>query len=311
MADLFLVLGEALVDIVHRDGATTESVGGSPANLAVALARLGNSVELATGLGSDRRGSMVAEHLRSAGVHLAADPYVLSRTSTAVATLDVDGVATYEFDVRGALPRLGSSPSRRHLHTGSIGAILEPGCDVVVQAIDDHRTTATISYDINARPAVTGGGSQLARRVEKVAKRCDLVKASDEDLAAVYPGLSPEQAARHLLLMGPAAVVVTRGAAGASCFTVDHEVSVPGVPVAVADSIAAGDTFCAGVLDGLAGAGCLGAAGRTHLASASPELWRGVLVQAATASAITVSRPGADPPTRGELDALLESTTPC
>ena len=65
------------------------------------------------------------------------------------------------------------------------------------------RDAATISYDVNARPAITGTGPDLVDRVEQMAALSDLVKASDEDLAALYPHLGLEAAARHLLALGP------------------------------------------------------------------------------------------------------------
>lgn len=306
MAEDFLVLGEALIDIVGApDRASIESVGGSPTNAAVALSRLGYGVELAAAVGRDRHGSAVVDHLDRAGVRWAVDPFVIPRTSTSVATVDRAGVATYEFDILADLPAPAASTDRLHLHTGSIGAVLEPGSRVVRAALDAHRATASISYDINARPAATGAGPALVAQVERIAARSDIVKASDEDLAIVYPELTAEVAARRLLDGGASAVIVTRGPAGATCFTELLEVDVPSVVVDVADSIAAGDSFCAGVLDGLARAGCLGDAGRPLLRDAGTELWRDVLARATRASSITVSRPGADPPTAAELEAAL------
>src|SRR3954454_14038439 len=95
-----LVVGESLVDIVHAaDGATREHAGGSAATVAVALTRLGRPVRFVTAWADDARGRVLAEHVAEAGVRLAADPAVLSRTATAAATLGADGAASYEFDL--------------------------------------------------------------------------------------------------------------------------------------------------------------------------------------------------------------------
>lgn len=308
MSNSILVIGESLVDIVHRrDGSIEEYVGGSPANLAVALTRLGARVELTTAVGPDSHGAMILDHLASAGVTLAAEPCVLDRTATALAALDDEGVATYTFNLSGDLPETAVSESRLHVHTGSIGAVLPPGSGRVVEALAAHRGRATLSYDINARPAITGAGADLVASVEQVAAMCDLVKASDEDLEIVYPGLSVDAAARHLLGLGPSAVVVTRSEHGATCFTQSMTASIRGGTVDVVDTIAAGDTFCAALLDGLLRAGVLGRVGASSLGDLSAEVWRAILDRAAAAAEINVGRAGAAPPTIDELTAFLSA----
>lgn len=297
----FLVLGESLVDIVSdADGTTSERPGGSPANVAVALARLGAAVALATALGPDGRGDRVLEHLRTAGVGLAGDPVLLPRTSTAVATVWEDGSASYDFDVAGQLSVPGADPRRRHVHAGSIAAVLEPGASAVVASLGEHAATATISYDVNARPAVTGAGPRLTEAVLRVARVADLVKASDEDLAVVFPDLGLDDAVRTLLAAGPAAVILTRGARGASCATAHGRVDVPADTTPVADTIGAGDSFCAALLHDLDATGFLGRTGRP-LTTAPTAIWERALRRATSAAALTVSRPGADPPTLAEL----------
>lgn len=290
-----LVIGESLVDVVHaQDGSITQRPGGSAANVAVALARLGRPVRFVSSWADDARGRLVAEHLAGSGVELATDPHVLERTSSAVATIGSDGSASYDFDLDWRFGPVGpEAPS--FVHVCSLGAVLDPGAADVLALLDACTHDATpaplVTYDVNARPAITGTGPDVVRRTEAVAARARLVKASDEDLAALYPALSLEQAARHLRSLGPEAVVVTRGGEGALCFG-------PGAPgtdvvrgtavrVTVADTIGAGDTFSAAMLD---------------------ALWdrpdrpvEEVLAHASRAAAVTVSRPGADPPYRHEL----------
>lgn len=292
-----LVVGESLVDIVARpNGTVLEQAGGSAANVAVALARLGRPVQFLTALGDDENGAVLAQLLHQSGVEIIGDPHTLSRTATAMATIGVDGSASYVFDMEwrlGALPDI--TPAA--VHTCSIAAVLEPGAAQVQSLIDQLRPDATISYDINARPALTGAGPRLVRSVEEIAARADLVKASDEDLESLYPGRSIGASAAHLLGLGPSAVIITRGGQGAMWIADGLRVDVPASHVCAADTIGAGDTFCAATIDALWDINVLG--GRLPaLDSAQIE---SVLRHAARAAAVTISRRGADPPYKQEL----------
>jgi fructokinase len=295
MSDDVLVMGESLVDVVRAaDGSTTEHVGGSAANVAVALARLGRAVWFATSFADDAHGRMVAAHLDRAGVQLANVPHSIERTSTAVATLGADGSARYEFDLDWVLapPTVEAEPAA--VHVCSLGAVLAPGSDVVHDVVSRLHGSTLVTYDINARPVITGSGPDLLARVERVVESSDLVKASDEDLAALYPELDLADAAHGLLEQGPSAVVVTRGEQGAVWFSRDRRVEVSATPVPVADTIGAGDTFAAALVDGVLGRG-------GDLASLDDAAVREVLTRAVRAAAVTVSRPGADPPYASEL----------
>jgi fructokinase len=282
-----LVIGESLVDIVRAaDGSSTERPGGSAANVAVALARLGRPVRFATSYADDHRGHAIARHLADSGVGLAGDPVILPRTSTAVATIQPDGSASYSFDLDW---RLGAVPvaTPRFVHVCSLGAVVGPGADDVRRILDEVRGSAIVSYDVNARPAVTGTGPDLVAAVELVASVADLVKVSDEDLAVLYPTFGVTEAAQHLLGLGPRAIALTRGEAGATWMSEAGEVSVEASPVDVVDTIGAGDTFAAALIDAL-----------WDDVDRDPAE---VLAHAARAAAITVSRAGADPPWRSEL----------
>ncbi len=282
-----LVVGESLVDIVRAaDGTVTERPGGSAANVAVALARLGRPVRFATAYADDERGRAIARHLADSGVVLAGDPLILSRTSSAEATLKDDGSATYAFDLDW---RLSPVPVEAPLfvHVCSIGAVLPPGADDVLRILDEVRGSAFVTYDINARPAITGTGPDLVAAVERIVAVADLVKSSDEDLAVLYPTLGLTEAAEHLLGLGPRAIALTRGEAGATWISKAGEISVESNPVTVVDTIGAGDTFAAALIDAL-----------WDDADRDPVE---VLNHAASAAAVTVSRAGADPPYRSEL----------
>jgi len=299
-----LVVGEALVDIVrYADGSVGEHAGGSPANVAVALARLGHAVDLATSLGDDRLGALLRRHFAEAGVSLVGEPSFGVRTSSALASLDETGAASYTFDLAWELAPPPVDPPPVLVHTGSLGAVLMPGAEAVAETVAALRESATVSYDLNARPAATGVERALVERVERLVALSDVVKASDEDLLALYPDLPVEAAAERLLALGAGAVVVTWGARGAVCHTAAGVVSAPAGRATVADTIGAGDSFCAALLHGLLERDLAGAPRRTELATLSLDAWRPVLEQANRAAAITVSRPGADPPTLAELTA--------
>lgn len=299
-----LVVGEALVDVVvHPDGTRTAYPGGSAANVAVALARLDRPAWFSTCFADDDYGRLIATQLDRAGVRLASDPAVVERTSSANATIGTDGAASYVFDLDWRLGPLALDPAATPVvvHTSSLGAVLPPGSDDVVAVLEGLRPTATLSYDVNARPVVTGTGPEIVARVERIAGLADVVKASDEDVEALWPDLTPTESARHLLSFGPAIVVITRGPEGALWVTSAAEGVVAAVPVAVADTIGAGDTFGAALIDGLWERGLLGAEHREDLAALDAETWSDVLAWAATVASVTVSRPGADPPYRHEL----------
>lgn len=298
-----LVVGEALVDVRHEGGTVSEHAGGSPANVAVGLARLGRATALLTDLGDDRYGDLLAHHLEAEDVALLAPQRPGARTSSAIAEVGTDGSATYTFDLHWTPATPPALPDACVVHTGSLGAVLEPGADTVVALLERLAPTATVTYDLNIRLAAMGPHEEIVQRVDRVARLADVVKASDEDLDLLWPGEPLLEAAGRLLRPATSAVVVTRGAAGALCLTHDGVSSVPAPQIDVADTIGAGDSFCAALIDRLWQLGALGSSGRAVLRSLDEANWGDVLTWAATAAAVTVSRPGADPPTRAELVA--------
>lgn len=309
-AGTVLVVGEALVDIVRTpDGQVSEHPGGSPANVALTLARLGRPTRLLTRLGDDERGRSVAAHLVESGVQLAPGSVVTAPTSTAAAQLDAAGGATYEFDLVWDLPGSAGPATATEggpdlcLHTGSIAAVLEPGATRVRRLVQQARATSTVSYDPNLRPAVMGSPDEVRRGVEAMVRDADVVKLSDEDARWLEPGTDPDDLTSRWLALGPAVVVLTRGGQGATARCAAGVVEVAGHPVQVADTVGAGDSFSGGLLDALWSHDLLGADRRVALAAVDVQILAQVLTRAVTVSAVTVSRPGADPPTLAELQA--------
>ena len=299
-----LVIGEALIDVVRRpDGSESAHVGGSPANVALGLGRLGKTVELLTWIALDEYGRMIREHLEASGVTLVRGSESAIHTPVATALLDESGVAHYDFDLAwGVSP--GAAPTRRPtvVHTGSIGAIMVPGGTEVRRLLERHRDTATITYDPNVRPALMGSPVTAGKQIERLVELADIIKVSEEDLNWLDPESPPNTLARKWLTMGPSIVVVTRGGEGATAFVGDGrkiDVAAPRVPVA--DTVGAGDSFMAGLIDGLWSQGYMGAENREMLPEVTTDVITYVMSRCVGIAAITVSREGADPPTREEL----------
>jgi fructokinase len=300
-----LVVGEALVDVVLRRGAQpAEHPGGSPANVAIGLGRLGRRVDLLTWLADDAYGDLVREHLAASDVHVLAGDRGPERTSVARAHLDDQGAATYEFDLTWDLPDRfdEGDDAPAVVHTGSIATVLTPGAEAVARLLADRRATSTLTYDPNLRPALMGDAGATLPVVERLVELADVVKVSDEDLAWLHPGVAPVEIARDWLRRGPALVVVTLGGEGALAVTAaGDEIALTAPPVTVADTVGAGDSFMAGLIDGLWSAGLLGAGAREQLHAVDRATVERVLVRCAAIAAITVSRAGANPPTSAEL----------
>lgn len=273
-----LVVGEALVDVLCGPSGTRRRAGGSCANVAVGLARLGISTTLLTTYGRDADGELLDAFLQDVDVIRLDGP-----TSTATARIGTDGSASYEFDVTWA-PSSAEAllPPATHVHVGSLGAVLQPGADTVLDVVRKH--PGTISYDPNWRPRLMGG--ELRSRAEQLVQHADVVKLSDEDARFLYGDADPEAVARSWLRMGPQLVLLTRGAGGADAWTAEgHRHGAARSDTDVVDTVGAGDAFMAAALwawlEGFD-------TGR-------------MLELAATAAGLTCERPGANPPTRAEL----------
>ncbi len=307
---MITVIGESLVDIIsdpRRPGEVQAHPGGSPLNVAVGAARLGLATTLVTHYAGDSYGDMIEGHLNANGV--TAIRGGSAPTSTATATLGPDGAATYAFnvswDINGAaLPALEAVQGSTHVHTGSIAAVVAPGDQTTLALLEAAREQATISYDPNCRPAISPDVAAARTHAECFVAASDIVKASDEDLAWLYPHRSPEESLAAWLELGPALVALTRGASGPVIIARHGRVELPAEPVTVADTVGAGDSFMAALISGLAQLSALGAGGRQRLQSLSHDELHALAAYANRAAAITCSRPGANPPGSAELGPL-------
>lgn len=285
-----LVVGEALIDVVHHlDGSVEEHAGGSPFNVAIGLARLGVSTELAAQFGPDEHGGLLIGALERSGVGRSLVD-ASERTSTAIATMDAAGNATYEFDLTWAPAELPDPTRYEAIHVGSLGTFVEPGASRVAELVlSADALGVPVSFDPNVRPTIDPDGDAWVSAFRRVETHARIVKMSDADAELLFPGTDPEQVVRDLARAGHLAVV-TRGGEGAVAAVGSSLVSVEPGPIEVVDTIGAGDSFMAAMLAWHA----------TYDWPAPNELdeaeLHDLLSYAAKAAAITCSRPGADPP---------------
>ncbi|AXG80429.1 carbohydrate kinase family protein [Streptomyces paludis] len=289
-----LVVGESVLDIVDTPQGRTRHPGGSPMNVAVGLARLGVPTQLFTQLGADTAGALIAGHLREAGVEIVPASFTASPTNTATATLHPDGSAEYAFVMEWAPPGPVPLPAVELIHVGSLGAFLRPGADTVEDFLARVPDSVTISFDPNIRPSLLHDRTDAVQRFERLARRADIVKLSDEDAAWLYPARSDAHVLAGLLDAGAELAIITLGAKGAKLATPAATATVPAPTVQAVDTIGAGDSFMSAILATLLNEqrppGPLGPTTLEHLGT-----------RAALAAALTVQREAAQPPTQTEL----------
>lgn len=305
--DTALVVGEALVDILHPAcGQVTEHVGGSPTNVAIALGRLERPVDLLTWIGHDVFGDVIRRHLQHDKVHLIGEMVSAPQTSVAIAHLGTNGEPNYEFDVSFDLPDLELiATDPLVLHIGSFSTTMQPGAAKVSELVSRLRSTATITYDPNIRPSLMGTRQRVRPIVARYLACADIVKASSEDLAWLEPGFRPEVTVAHWAHMGPALTILTRGSESVIAYTREGEkIELPVPTVKVADSLGAGDAFMGALIDGLWSAGLLGASRRVALRSASRTVLEKVLWRAIRAASLNCTRVGAQPPPLAALSTI-------
>jgi fructokinase len=308
---MIVVCGEALFDVFpQRDTAAgidlTARIGGSPFNLAIGLARLGSRAMFFGGLSNDLFGRRLHAALLAEGVDLSAAPR--PETPTALVLVDVDdaGVPGYSFYGADTAERMiGLADLDRVpgdaavVHVGSYCMVVDPVAAALRALIERQRGRSLIAYDLNVRLTIQPRVQLWCDALQWMMARTDLLKVSDEDIHALYPSMSPAGFIEHALSAGVALVVVTRGGQGVLAATRRIPIlELPAVPVTVADTVGAGDTFQAGLLAWLERAGRLAP-------RAVAQLEQGELVDALTfaarAAAITCSRRGADLPYLDEV----------
>jgi fructokinase len=287
------VAGEALIDLVNVGGSPTAHVGGGPANTAKALARLGFSSYFVGGISSDEFGGLIESELLESGVDLSLVLRGSKPTALANALIDENGVASYSFELEGTTTFDFSSswlPSGEPsvVHVGSVATLVEPGASELFSWVKG--LSVPVVFDPNVRPSIQGDKDLYRAAVEKWVSVASVVKLSDEDLYWLY-GDDEAGVVKRWLGDGVSAVVVTRGASGLRGYVGDVVIDAPAVSVDLVDTIGAGDTIGAVVVEGVVKYGLAGLGANLDA----------VLRRAALAASITCSRAGANPPWAREL----------
>ena len=295
------VAGEALIDLIPEGADRKPIVGGGPANTAKVLSKIGVDTQFIDGISSDEYGQMVKSELATSGVKLDYIKYSDKPTCLAIISLSDLGSATYEFLIKNTatfdftldwLPNPETSqPSL--LHIGTLATAIEPGASALFEWAQSVAKVAPIVFDPNVRPAVISDRRQYVRQVERWVSISSAVKVSDEDLNWLYPSFEIEQVVNSWLTKGPSLIVVTYGDQGLAGYREGEKVNVDAVKVAVADTVGAGDTVGAILVEAIVQDG---------LSSLSGVRLEMMLKRAAKAAAITVSRTGANPPTLKEIE---------
>jgi fructokinase len=295
------VAGEVLIDLIPNGEDSQPIVGGGPANTAKALAKLGVDTQFIDGISSDQYGQMAMNELVNAGIKLDYVKYSDKPTCLAIVSLSDSGSATYEFVIENTstfdfnhnwLPSLKfNRPSL--LHIGTLATVIEPGASVLLEWAQGVAKVAPIVFDPNIRPAVISERAQYVAQVERWVAISSVVKVSDDDLKWLYPSLEIKQVVNNWLAKGTSLVVVTYGDKGLTGYQKGEQVSIDAVKVKVADTVGAGDTVGAILVEAIV---------KDGLESVTGSRLETMLKRAAKAAAITVSRVGANPPTSEELE---------
>ncbi|MBL6929181.1 MAG: carbohydrate kinase [Rhodospirillales bacterium] len=311
----FLVCGEALFDLFFEADEEmgmrfSARVGGSPFNVALGLARLGREVGFFSGISNDFLGARLVRSLETEGV---STEYLIRKdaaTTLSLVGLGADGSPSYAFYGHDSadrsveiadLPEIGENIGA--LHFGSYSLVAAPSADAFAALAQKEAGKRLISVDPNVRLNVEPDIGIWRSRMDFLLPFADLVKISEEDIEALFPGVQADNFARQWMDRGAGLVVVTKGVGGAVGFGRHGPVEVPSIPVDVVDAVGAGDSFQAALLCGLDEMGALSSQG---LRSLNRETLGTLLNFAAEAASLTCSRRGADLPTQSELREVAE-----
>jgi fructokinase len=294
------VAGEVLIDLIPNGNRSKPIVGGGPANTAKALARVGVDTQFIDGISTDDYGLMIKDDLLTSGIKLDYVKYSDLPTCLAKVSLNEKGSASYEFVIEGTatfdfnqqwLPNPAQlKPSL--LYTGTLATIIEPGATELFTWAQSIAKSAPIVFDPNIRDAVMKDRNRYVSQVERWVAISSVVKVSQEDLTWLYPSLEIDQIVNNWLTLGALLVVVTFGDQGLAAYGSGEKIKVDAINVEVVDTVGAGDTVGAILVEAIV---------KDGLASLSGRRLEMMLKRAAKAAAITVSRAGANPPTSEEI----------
>jgi fructokinase len=294
------VCGEVLIDLIPDGLGCKPVVGGGPANTAQALSHLGIETQFIDGISTDKYGQMALKQLHKYGVLLDFAKFSDKPTSLAIVSLNEQGGASYEFVIEGTatfdfsaswLPDpVLNKPSL--LHIGTLATAIEPSASVLLEWAKKVAKVTPIVFDPNIRPTVMSDRAKYVKQVERWISISSAIKVSDDDIYWLYPGVEIDQVANKWLAIGPELVVVTFGDKGLIGYRKNEKVEVAAKKVVVADTVGAGDTVGAILVEAIIEDG---------LDKLTGDRLSAMLDRAAKAAAITVSRTGALPPSKDEI----------
>ena len=295
------VAGEVLIDLIPEGADRNPIVGGGPANTAIALSKLGIDTQFIDGISTDDYGQMAKNELVASGVKLDYVKYSDKPTCLAIISLSKTGSASYEFVIENTATFdfnstwLPNPQTERPalLHIGTLATVIKPGASVLFEWAQSVAKVAPIVFDPNIRPAVISDREKYVTQVERWVSISSAIKVSDEDLKWLYSSFEIEQVVNNWLTKGPSLIVVTYGDKGLAGYRIGEKVSIDAVKVLVADTVGAGDTVGAILLEAIV---------KDGLDTLSGVRLEMMLKRAAKAAAITVSRSGANPPTLKEIE---------
>ena len=295
------VAGEVLIDLISDGSKRKPIVGGGPANTAKALSKLGIDSQFIDGISTDDYGQMAKNELSMAGVKLDYLKYSDKPTCLAIVSLGDSGSASYELVIDNTatfdftpdwLPNVQTERPAL-LHIGTLATAIEPGASVLFEWAQSVAKVAPVVFDPNIRPAVISDRDLYVKQVERWVAISSAVKVSEEDIRWLYPTLEIDHVINNWLAKGPSLIVVTYGDKGLAGYRVEEKVSVDAIKVVVADTVGAGDTVGAILVEAIV---------KDDLSSLSGVRLEMMLKRAAKAAAITVSRSGANPPILKEIE---------
>ncbi len=301
---MILCAGEALIDMIPRPLSKGGSgfaplAGGSVFNTSIALGRLGVPVQFFSGLSSDLFGDVLRRELHTSKVD-SAPAHISDRPTTLAFVTLTDGHASYAFydeNTAGRMITVADLPvvEADAIFFGGISLVVEPCADAYLALMLREAATCVTMIDPNIRPGFITDEAAYRTRLTAMFAVADIIKTSDEDLQWITGGTD---AAALFEGTNVQVILLTRGADGVTVLTRDGQADVPAVKASVVDTVGAGDTFSAGFLANLHGAGLLT---KAAFGSATMADLTAAAAFGASVAAITVSRAGANPPWAHEL----------
>ncbi len=295
---MIISCGEALVDMVPDPVA-----GGGPMNVAVAAARLESPAAFVGCISTDEYGQLIERHLLDNGVDISACQRSDAPTARAIVEHTPKLVFRFEgTDTADTLlepPDLSALGDGEHIiHGGTLGLFRGRTAETLADLVESTQD-GLVSFDPNIRPQIIDDRERWQHFHDRWLVKANIYKGSDEDISWIWPDRSPESSAEALLADGVEVVVLTRGEDGMTFLTEKGEAVVPAPTVDVVDTVGAGDTAVAAMLVSLVERGITE---REALRLLGPADWQEIGSRAAQASAVTISRAGANPPLRSEVD---------